>query len=63
MEAAGRPLPQFSPDDYVDFCVVEVVAMKVAQAKQKAERDAERDRAFKEWKKGEPGSGPPEGSL
>lgn len=47
---SGRPLPQFSEDDYVDFCVAEAVTLRGMQAQQKADKDAAQKRKVQEWK-------------
>lgn len=45
----GAPMPSFSSDPVVDFCVKEVIATKVGAAKKIAEKKAETER----WKKGD----------
>lgn len=49
-QEAGRPLPRFSADDYVDWCVMEAVVLKATLAKgeqqEKQRAAAERD----QWK-------------
>lgn len=43
----GRPLPQFSPDDVVDFQVVEAITLKAAEEQRKA-NEAEKAKAQRE---------------
>lgn len=44
---AGRPIPRFSDDDYVDYCIIEAISLKVRKAEAEARKKQERD----EWKK------------
>lgn len=46
-EAANRPWPVLDPDPVIDFQIMEAVAAKVAQEKEKQHKEAER----KNWKK------------
>ena len=59
---AGRPLPTFSDDDVVDFCVTEAVILKAmehsAENHKKAQKAAERDqfkKSHREWRPGKDG--------
>lgn len=45
---AGRPIPRFSDDDYIDYCIIEAISLKVAKERQKAQRDAERRQKVEE---------------
>ena len=48
----GEPLPQFSADPVVDFCVKEAVANIAAEARDEAQRAAEKARKVQEFKDG-----------
>ncbi len=50
-EKSGRPLPQFSEDDVIDFMVTEAVVYRAAADQAKADKEAER----KAWRKGHKG--------
>jgi hypothetical protein len=43
---AGRPIPRFSDDDYIDFCVTEALRLRVAKEENKRRKEDER----KQWK-------------
>lgn len=43
----GEPLPQFSVDPVVDFCVKEAITIRASQARAQADKDQKR----KAWKK------------
>lgn len=45
---AGRPIPRFSDDDFVDYCVIEAIGLRVAKEKVKAQKDAERRQKVQE---------------
>ncbi len=44
---AGRPFPKLSEDDVVDYCIMEAVAMKIAEE----DKDQEDEQERKNWKK------------
>lgn len=46
---AGRPIPRFSDDDYVDYCVIEAISLKVLKEEAKERKAQEREA----WKKQE----------
>ena len=39
---AGRPFPQLSEDDFIDYCVTEAVMLKAAKEDEKRREEAER---------------------
>lgn len=47
------PLPQFSDDDFVNFCVSEALMLRAQVEEQKAQKEAE----MREWKRRPVGSG------
>lgn len=47
---AGRPIPKFSDDDYIDYCILEAISLRIAKEKQKAQKDAERQQKVREAK-------------
>lgn len=56
---AGRPLPTFSDDDVVDFCVAEAVTIKYVEEREKAQKEhaAKQEReefkgSHKNWRPG-----------
>jgi hypothetical protein len=52
------PLPTFSDDDFLDFCVKEALFVREVQEQAKAQKRQERE----EWKRQKPGgTGPPSG--
>ena len=51
-DEAHRPLPQFSPDDVVDFQVAEAILARRQAEQEKAEKERERE----EWRKGHKGA-------
>jgi hypothetical protein len=44
---AGRPVPRFSDDDYIDFCITEALHLKFVKEENKRRKEDERNR----WKK------------
>ena len=48
-QESGRPLPRFSADDYVDWCVMEAIVLKVTNLKRKAAEDAREEADRKKW--------------
>lgn len=50
---SGMPLPSFSADDFIDFCVTEALMLRARFEEIEAEKDAER----KEWQSKPIGSG------
>ncbi len=50
-QEAGRPLPRFSADDYVDWCVMEAVVLKATLAKNDRAREAREDAERRNWQK------------
>jgi hypothetical protein len=44
---AGRPMPQFSEDDVIDYMVLEAVAIRVAEETAEAQKKVKR----REWRK------------
>lgn len=44
---AGRPMPQFSSDDVIDYMVLEAVVIKARKEEEKAQKAAK----INEWKK------------
>lgn len=43
---AGRPVPKFSDDDYIDFCITEALHMRALKEENKARKEQEK----KQWK-------------
>lgn len=41
-------MPRFSEDDYIDFCVIEALAVRAARD----EKEAHKQQEIKDWKKG-----------
>lgn len=39
---AGRPIPRFSDDEYIDYCVIEAIGLRVKKEENKARKDYER---------------------
>lgn len=51
-KASGRPWPVLCPDDDVlDYMVMEAVFIRAQQEDQRAQEQAEKDQARKNWKK------------
>lgn len=48
---AGRPIPRFSDDDFIDYCVIEAISLKVRKQEADAKKKAERDQWKKETRK------------
>lgn len=51
---AGRPVPQFSSDDYIDFCVTEALVARASEEEAESAEEQERRRftgkdARKQW--------------
>lgn len=59
---ARKPLPTFSDDEYVNFCVTEAIIAKVKIEDAETLKKAQDEERRREWKRGKPGSGMP-GSI
>lgn len=44
---AGRPVPKFSDDDYIDFCITEALYLRYVKEENKRRKEDEKKR----WKK------------
>lgn len=43
MKESGRPFPEFSPDEVVDYMVAEAVVLKAQEARKEEEKKRERE--------------------
>lgn len=50
---AGRPLPAFSEDSYIDFCVAEAVILKDMSMERKAAKAQRENEVMTRWKRDE----------
>lgn len=48
-QESGRPLPRFSADDYVDWCVMEAIILKATIAKNKQRADEQAAAERRRW--------------
>lgn len=50
IKGAGRPIPRWSDDDYIDYCVTEAIYLKVAKEDKEAREKAEEESKVEQWK-------------
>lgn len=50
MKEAGRPLPEFSEDDVVDYLVCEAVTLKAQQELEAQRKEAEKEREREQFR-------------